>query len=113
MNDRELKALCRALGDVTRLQMVRHLASEGEVNVTELATLLVLSQPLASWHVRILKRAGILVTRKNGRQVYCSLDRQRFTQLEAALVALAQPQRSSDSLPAGPLLAEGAPVLVD
>ncbi len=112
MNDRELKALCRALGDITRLQMVRHLATEAEVNVTELATLLLLSQPLASWHVRILKRAGILVTRKNGRQVYCSLDRRRYTQLLGALAELTQPQRSSDSLPS-PLLPEVAPILVE
>ncbi|MDE3074357.1 MAG: helix-turn-helix transcriptional regulator [Chloroflexota bacterium] len=100
MNDRELKGLCRALGDVSRLRMVRHLAATAEVNVTELAGLLMLSQPLTSWHVRILKRAGILTTRRNGRQVYCSLDRRRVSQLLGAVAELIQPQPSSGSVAA-------------
>ncbi|MBV9121005.1 MAG: helix-turn-helix transcriptional regulator [Chloroflexi bacterium] len=85
MNERELKVLCRAVGDVTRLRIVRHLTREPEVSVSDLADLLVLSQPLASWHLRILKRAGILATRKDGRQVYCSLDTRRIQQFQEAI----------------------------
>jgi len=96
MNDRELKVLCRAIGDITRMQFVRLLARRPEMNVTELGQLLLLSQPLASWHVRILKRAGLISTRKNGRQVYCSIDERRFAQLQAALAALAQPAPEGD-----------------
>jgi len=87
---RELKLLCRAVGDVTRIGIVRHLASHAEVTVSDLAAYLVLSQPLASWHVRILKRAGILATRKEGRQVYCSLDRRRLAQFQEAIGSLTQ-----------------------
>jgi len=85
VSDRELKQLCRAFGDVTRMRIARHLAHEKEVSVSDLAALLVLSQPLASWHIRILKRAGILVTRRDGRQVYCSLDRRRVAQFQEAI----------------------------
>ncbi|MGH2364743.1 MAG: ArsR/SmtB family transcription factor [Chloroflexota bacterium] len=100
MHDRELKVLCRAVGDVTRMQLVRLLARRPEMNVTELGQLLLLSQPLASWHVRILKRAGLISTRKNGRQVYCSIDEQRFAQLQVALAALAQPGAEGNEAPA-------------
>src|SRR5579862_2978219 len=90
MNERELKIVCRSLGDVTRIRLVAHLAGRQEVNVTELAAVLRLSQPLASWHLRILKRAGILTTRKDGRLVFCSLNRQRMQQLQSVLGDLIQ-----------------------
>ncbi len=96
MTERELKALCRAVGDVTRMRIVRHLAHEREVSVSDLAELLVLSQPLASWHLRILRRAGILSTRKDGRQVYCSLDRRRVTQFQQAIADLVQPSQGKE-----------------
>jgi ArsR family transcriptional regulator len=95
---RELKLLCRAVGDVTRIGIVQYLASRTEVTVSDLASTLVLSQPLASWHVRILKRAGILATRKEGRQVYCSLDRRRLVQFQEAIGALAQPLSGKEEL---------------
>lgn len=85
MNDRELKLLCRALGDVSRMNILRQLAREAEVSVTDLARRLVMSQPLASWHLRMLRRAGLLSTRREGRQVYCSLDPRRFAQFQEAI----------------------------
>src|SRR5260370_34278800 len=106
MNDRELKALSRAVGDVTRLRIVRHLSPGHEINVSDLAGFLALSQPLVSWHLRILKRAGILGTRKDGRQVYCSLDRRRLTQFQQALGDLTQSRAGQEPGPA--LLPESA-----
>ena len=96
--DRELKLLCRAVGDITRMRMVRHLAGCPELNVSDLAASLGLSQPLASWHVRILKRAGILATRKDGRQVYCSLDRRRLTQFQQSVGQLVQLEAGKEDL---------------
>jgi ArsR family transcriptional regulator len=79
MNDwRELKLMTKALGDVARLTIVYHLARHNEVTVTDLTTMLSISQPLVSWHLRKLRRAGLIDTRRAGRQVYCSLSMQRF-----------------------------------
>ena len=91
MTDRELKLLCRAVGDVMRLRIIRRLVDEGEVSVSDLADGLIISQPLASWHLRILRRAGIISTRKDGRQVYCSLDHNRVQEFRDAVGALVQP----------------------
>jgi|SRR5579862_235029 len=91
--ERELKQLCRALGDLTRMRIVRHLVHEREVSVSDLAELLLLSQPLASWHLRILRRAGLLSTRREGRQVYCSLNRHRITEFQQAIAELIQPSQ--------------------
>jgi DNA-binding transcriptional ArsR family regulator len=37
-----------------------------------------LSQPLVSWHVGRLRAAGLVVTRRNGRETLCSLRRTAF-----------------------------------
>ncbi len=58
----------------TRLRMLERLGEMGEVNVTDLATYLHMSQPRISWHVRMLRLGGVIRVRRYGRQVYCSLD---------------------------------------
>ena len=79
---RELKAFHRALGDVTRLRAVQILATEGDLSVTELVHRLRISQPLMSWHLRRLTRAGIVRTERLGREVRCSFDRARFAEMQ-------------------------------
>src|SRR5438874_578302 len=80
---RELKAFHRALGDVTRLRVVQILATEGEFPVSELVRRLRISAPLMSWHLRRLTHAGIVRTERVGREVRCSFDRARFSDLNA------------------------------
>ena len=58
----------------TRLRILERLASEGEVNVNDLAAHLHMSQPRISWHLRMLRVGGVIRARREGRQVYCSLD---------------------------------------
>lgn len=65
----------RALADRKRLRIAQYLAGHEEVTVTVLGDELHLSQPLISWHLRILRRAGIVKTRRVGRMVHCSLNR--------------------------------------
>lgn len=74
----DLKKMLAILGDVVRLNMVHVLARSGEVNVTDLAQMLLVSQPLVSWHLSRLRRVGFVRTRRQGRQVYCSLDLDRY-----------------------------------
>lgn len=78
---RDLRTYYRALGDDTRLRVLQLLATEGERTVTDLAIRLRLSQPLLSWHLRRLRRAGVVRTVRVGREVRCSFDRERFAQL--------------------------------
>jgi DNA-binding transcriptional ArsR family regulator len=63
-----------ALANPTRLRILERLGSVGEENVNELATFLRMSQPRISWHLRMLRVGGVVRTRREGRQVYCSLD---------------------------------------
>lgn len=79
---RELKTFHRALGDETRIRVVQVLANEGAQPVSSLVQRLRISQPLMSWHLRRLSRAGIVRTERVGREVRCSFDRERFAELQ-------------------------------
>jgi DNA-binding transcriptional ArsR family regulator len=62
---------------VTRLRLVQRLAAS-PATVTELIAHVDLSQPLVSWHLRTLRAAGLIETRRSGREVICSLRRDAF-----------------------------------
>ena len=74
MRDERLRRYFKALADKTRFDIVQELGRAGECSVTDLCLRLGVTQPLMSWHVRMLRYAGVIITRKTGRQVFCSLD---------------------------------------
>ena len=63
-----------AFANPTRLRILERLGKVGEENVNDLAAHLRMSQPRISWHLRMLRVGGVVRTRREGRQVYCSLD---------------------------------------
>jgi ArsR family transcriptional regulator len=69
---RELRVFHKALADVNRLRIVRRLA-EGPATVGDLIDSVGLSQPLVSWHLSRLKAAGVVDTKRIGREVFCQL----------------------------------------
>jgi len=79
---RDVQRFHRALGDVNRLRIVNVLATDGEQNVNSLIRRLRISGPLMSWHLRRLRRAGVIRMTRIGREVNCALDRDRFTELQ-------------------------------
>lgn len=74
---RELRAVHKALADVNRLRIVQRLA-HGHATVTDLIEHVGLSQPLVSWHVSRLRAAGLIETRRNGRETLCRLRPEAF-----------------------------------
>jgi ArsR family transcriptional regulator len=103
---RDLKNMMKALGDMARLTIVYHLVQHGEITVTALTELLGLSQPLVSWHLRKLRRADLITTRRVGRLVYCSLNTSRFELCIQHLQSLIDPANSLESFPVGEALIE-------
>jgi DNA-binding transcriptional ArsR family regulator len=88
---RELRAYHKALADVTRLRILERLA-ESPATVTELIEHVDLSQPLVSWHLRTLRAIGLVETRRQGREVICSLRPDtfdRFTNRQRRMLGLA------------------------
>jgi DNA-binding transcriptional ArsR family regulator len=70
---RELRAYFRALADSTRLRIIKYLWQHSDSTVTELCKELRVSQPLMSWHLRILRRVGLVITQRSGREVHCTV----------------------------------------
>ena len=92
MRDEKLRRYFKALADKTRFDVVQELGRIGETSVTDLCRVLGVTQPLMSWHVRTLRHAGIVATRRHGRQVLCSLDRPSIAAFQARLAALVEGQ---------------------
>jgi len=83
----ELRQFFRALGDTSRLRIVRELAGQEEMSVSQLVAALRVSQPLVSWHLGHLRRIGLVRMRRTGRQGYCSLDRAQLRHYQAILAS--------------------------
>ena len=81
---RRLRTLYRALGDETRLRIIGLMAEAGPLPVRELSARVGLSQPLISWHLRILRLAGVIDTQRHGREVICRLRVAAFEELHDA-----------------------------
>ena len=78
---------CRTLGDETRQRILRLLADDGEKNVGEIVGACQVSQPTVSHHLTVLRRYGLVSRRKEGKQVFYALNRDRVTECCGLLVA--------------------------
>ncbi|HUZ70209.1 MAG TPA: metalloregulator ArsR/SmtB family transcription factor [Candidatus Saccharimonadales bacterium] len=72
----DLSVHFEGLANPTRLLIVERLAATSEMRVSELADYCQVSQPRMSWHLRILRKAEVIRTRRDGREVFCRLDRE-------------------------------------
>jgi DNA-binding transcriptional ArsR family regulator len=71
----------KTLADPTRRAIFEHLIREGEQNVRALTDRAGISQPTVSKHLSILKMAGLVQERPQGRAVHYSADPQGLTPL--------------------------------
>lgn len=63
----------RALGDPIRLSIVQQIAAAQELACSALEDTLPVSKPTISYHTKILRQAGIIEVRKNGRNFFYTL----------------------------------------
>ena len=64
--------LFRTLADPTRRAIFERLCRDGEQTVGALTAQAAVSQPAVSKHLAVLKQAGLVRERHEGRQTYCS-----------------------------------------
>jgi ArsR family transcriptional regulator len=82
----------RALGDETRLRILEHLVP-GERSVSDLMVLVDIGQSLMSHHLRILREAGLVVDRRDGRWIHYSIAEPALAACRLALYEM-EPMRS-------------------
>jgi DNA-binding transcriptional ArsR family regulator len=73
--------IIRSLNHKLRLQIIKLLQDKGEMTVTEIYNKLKLEQSVASQHLAILRRAGIVDTRREGKFIYYNLFPYRIEQI--------------------------------
>lgn len=64
--------ICKAFAHPGRL-MVLDLLGQGELGISDLQEALGISKTNISQHLSILKSVGVIATRREGKQIYCSL----------------------------------------
>jgi ArsR family transcriptional regulator, virulence genes transcriptional regulator len=88
MYDEDIKSVVRYLKSMahpSRLQVLLHLKN-GEASVNELETLVGISQSNMSQHLGQMRRAGLLKARRDGAQVFYSLQDPRILSLISNLI---------------------------
>jgi len=90
---RRAAGLFHALSDETRLALVGMLR-DGERCVCELQDSLDAAQSRLSFHLKVLKDAGLVNDRKEGRWVYYSLTPEAFGEIENAVSDLKPSRRA-------------------
>jgi ArsR family transcriptional regulator len=79
--------LCNALADEARVEIVARLL-DGEKCVCDLTDALETGQSRLSYHLRVLKDAGLVKDRREGRWSYYTLAREAFLEAEELLSSL-------------------------
>src|SRR2546423_15564649 len=74
-----------ALSDPMRQDLVQILA-RAELNVGDIADRVTLSRPTVSHHLNILRRSGLVRVRKQGREMYYRLNKDRIVRTLEQLV---------------------------
>jgi ArsR family transcriptional regulator, arsenate/arsenite/antimonite-responsive transcriptional repressor len=69
----EMVTILKALSDETRLRILK-LLEHGELCVCEIVAAFGMSQPKVSFHLGVLKAAGLLKDRKEGKWMHYRLD---------------------------------------
>jgi DNA-binding transcriptional ArsR family regulator len=82
---KDLAQLFKLLADETRLRILDMLGARKELCVRDLWERLGQSQPAVSHHLGLLRMAGLVDTRHEGKHIYYRLDRERFEQLMAMI----------------------------
>ncbi|HVC22050.1 MAG TPA: metalloregulator ArsR/SmtB family transcription factor [Candidatus Dormibacteraeota bacterium] len=77
--------LLRALGHPIRLEIVRHLSQQPETCACDFTDFFEVSQPTISEHLRTLRQAGVVITRRRGTQICYSLANQPLGELSDLL----------------------------
>lgn len=92
----DLREYFRTLSDSARLSILDQLAaSPNDLNVSDLARAVRMSQPLCSWHLHRLVRIGLVRIRRVGREARCSLDRGRLKEYQVLFSQLLEDRKIS------------------
>lgn len=86
---RKAVLVLRAVNHKLRQRMINLLEESQRMTVTDIYIKLRLEQSVASQHLAILRKAGVVKTDRQGKYIYYSLDNERLTQISRLVEELA------------------------
>ena len=86
---RKAVLVLRAVNHKLRQRIIDLLEESESMTVTDIYIKLRLEQSVASQHLAILRRAGVVTTTRNGKFIYYSLDQDRLQQIARLVEELA------------------------
>jgi DNA-binding transcriptional ArsR family regulator len=86
---RKAVLVLRAINHKLRQRMIDLLEENEQMTVTDIYIKLRLEQSVASQHLAILRRAGVVATERQGKFIFYSLDKDRLEQISGLVEELA------------------------
>lgn len=75
--------ILRAINHKLRLQIVKLIQEHQKITVTEIYVKLRLEQSVVSQHLAILRRAGLVITQRDGKFIYYTINYSRMKEVVA------------------------------
>ena len=88
LNVKKAAMILRAVNHKLRQQILKIIDEHGKITVTELYMQLRLEQSVASQHLAILRRAGIVETFRDGKYISYSINAERLAQLNKQVLGI-------------------------
>lgn len=88
INVKKAALVLRALNHKLRQQIIKMLDENTKLTVTDLYIQLRLEQSVASQHLAILRRAGIVKTERDGKFIYYKVNEERIAQINQIVDSL-------------------------
>jgi ArsR family transcriptional regulator, virulence genes transcriptional regulator len=87
-NVKKAAHVLRALNHKLRQQIIKMLDENAKMTVTDLYIMLRLEQSVASQHLAILRRAGVVKTERDGKFIYYRVNEERVVQINQIVESL-------------------------
>ncbi len=84
-NLKKAALVLRALNHKLRQQILTLIETEKKITVTEIYVRLRLEQSVASQHLAILRRAGIVTTQRDGKFIYYTVNYKRIDEINVVI----------------------------
>ena len=81
LRSKKAALILRAVNHKLRQQMIKLIDEKQKIVVTEIYVKLKLEQSVASQHLAILRRAGIVSTQRDGKFIYYTVNHQRIEEI--------------------------------
>ncbi|HNF19220.1 MAG TPA: metalloregulator ArsR/SmtB family transcription factor [Chitinophagales bacterium] len=78
----------RSVNHKLRQEIIQLIDKNGKMTVTDLYIKLRIEQSVASQHLALLRRAGVVVTSRDGKYIYYSVDHERLDEISRLLSEL-------------------------